>query len=100
VDDIVFGTANGPTRLGPFVGDVGRLESGIANRLLHCHVIPRRAFREETHGAPVDYFGGIERRCTADLRAKAHFGIFFDTLDARPRLIQACKHFLGVVSDG
>ena len=83
VDDIAFGTANGPTRFGPLVRvmsaastmvradgppepmmmpvrsletSVG-LEARILDRLLHRDVIPRRALAEEAHRAAVDHLG-------------------------------------------
>jgi hypothetical protein len=84
VDDIAFGTANGPTRLGPFsravsaastmvrvdgppepmmmpvrsLDDVAFLEAGVADRLIHGDVVPGRAAAVEAHGAAVDHSAG------------------------------------------
>ena len=81
VDDIAFGTANGPTRFGPLVRAVSAastmarvdgppepmmmpvrsfemspsFEPGVADRLLHGDVVPGRAAAEEAHGAAVDH---------------------------------------------
>ena len=126
VDDIAFGTANGPTRFGPLVRVMSaastmvradgppepmmmpvrtletsdRLEAGILDRLLHRDVIPRRALAEEAHRAAVDHVGRIERRRALHLRAEAELGIFLRARNAGLRLMEARKHFLGVVSDG
>ena len=76
------------------------LEAGILDRLLHRDVIPRRAFAEEAHRAAVDHLGRIERRRALHLGAETELGIFFRARDPGLRLVEARKHFLGVVSDG
>jgi hypothetical protein len=63
-------------------------------------VIPRRTFAEETHRTSVDHVGRVDRRRTLYLRTKTELGVFRRARDPGLRLMEACKHFLGVVSDG
>jgi hypothetical protein len=85
---------------GADVRDLGGLEPGIPDRLLHGNVIPGRAFTEEAHGAPIDDFGGVDLRRALDLAAESEFGILFRAADAGFRVVKARQHFLCVVSDG
>ena len=81
------------------IRDAG-LETGVLDRLLHRDVIPGGAFAEEAHRTPIDHAGRIERRRALHLGAEAELGILFRARDSRLRLMEARKHFLGVVSDG
>ena len=125
VDDIAFGTANGPTRFGPLLRVVSaastmvRVEgppepmmmpvrslemslsssAGVADRLLHGDVVPGGAAAEEAHGAAVDRLGRIERRRAVHLAAEAELGVFVGLHDAGLGLAQARQHFLRVVAD-
>ena len=125
VEDIAFGTANGPTRFGPLaaggvgglddgagrgaarahddagalVGDFAFLEAGVADRLLHGDMVPGGAAAEEAHGAAVDRFARIERRRAVHLAAEAELGVLVGAHDAGLGLAQARQHFLGVVAD-
>ena len=85
---------------GALVGDFVRLEPGIADRLLHGDMVPGGAAAEETHGAAVDRFFGIERGRAVHLAAEAELGVFVGAHDAGLRLAQARQHLLGVVADG
>jgi hypothetical protein len=103
VDDIAFGTANGPTRFGPLVravsaaarshDDAGALvrnvlvlEPGVADRLVHRDVIPARADRVEAHRAAIDDRGRIERRRAMHLAAEAELGVLVGARNAGLRL--------------
>jgi hypothetical protein len=63
-------------------------------------VIPGGAFAQETHRAPIDDAGRVERGRTLHLGAEAELGIFIRARDSGLRLVKARQHFLGVVSDG
>jgi hypothetical protein len=63
-------------------------------------MIPRRTLAEESHRAPVDDVSRIQGRRALHLGPETEFGIFFRTRDSGFRLMEARKHFLGVVSDG
>ena len=70
-------------------------------KLTHASVeyVDVGAIGQEAHRAAIDHVGGVDRRRTLHLRAKAHFGIFTRAGDAGFRLMKTCQHFLGVVSD-
>ena len=72
----------------------------VLDRLLHRDVIPRRTLAEEAHGAAIDHIGRIDRRRALHLRAETKLRVFFRARDSGLRLMEARKHFLGVVSDG
>jgi len=76
------------------------LEAGVADRLFHRNVIPRRTFGQEPHRAAIDHLGGVECGRTVHLRTEAELGGLLRTRNARLRLVEARKHFLGVVTDG
>jgi hypothetical protein len=85
---MAFGTAKGPTRLelplsglvvgvdqrpgrgaarahddaGALAGDVGGLEPGIEDRLVHGDMVPGRAAAVEAHGAAIEQRRRIEGR--------------------------------------
>jgi hypothetical protein len=77
---------------------VRMLETSEASR--PASWIPRSPFAEEAHRAPVDDVGRIQRRRALDLGAESELGIFVGAGDSGLRLVEARKHFLGVVSDG
>jgi hypothetical protein len=62
-------------------------------------VIPGGAAAEKTHGATVDRFASVQRRCAVDLRAETKFGVFLGAHYARLCLAQRGQHFLGIVAD-
>ena len=76
------------------------LEPGVADRLIHRHVVPGRAAAVEAHRAPVDDAFRIERRRAGDLAAKAVIDEVLRCRDARFRLAQRGQHLLSVVADG
>ena len=63
-------------------------------------MIPGRAVGQESHRATVDDLGGIKRWRALHLRTETELGIFLGARNAGLRLMEARKHFLGVVSDG
>src|SRR5882724_6701151 len=85
---------------GARVGNFRRLKTGILDRLLHRNVIPRRPLAEEAHRSPIDDAARIERGRALHLGAEPELGIFVRARNAGLRLMEARKHFLGVVSDG
>ena len=84
---------------GAVVGDLVRLETGIADRLFHGDMVPRRAAAMETHGPPVDGALRIELRLPVHLAAEAELLVALRRNDAGARLAQARQHFLRVVAD-
>ena len=63
-------------------------------------MIPGSTFAEKPHRAAIDDAGRIERRRALYLGAETELGIFVRARNAGFRLMEARKHFLGVVSDG
>jgi hypothetical protein len=82
------------------VGDVVRLEPGVAHRLFHSDVVPRCAATKKAQGAAIDGLLGIERRRAVNLAAESELGVFLRSDDARLCLTQAGENLLGVVADG
>ncbi len=62
-------------------------------------MIPGRTFAEEAHRTPIDHTGRIERGGALHLGAETELGVFLGARDSRLGLMEARKHFLGVVSD-
>ena len=85
---------------GANVGNFRRLQTGILDRLLHGDVIPGRALAEETHRTAIDDIRRVQRWRTLYLGAETELGIFVRARNPGLRLVEARKHFLGVVSDG
>src|SRR5581483_2175238 len=92
-------TAGAHDDAGADVGDFLWAQAGVLDRLFHRDVIPRSTLPEEAHRTAVDHRRRIERRRTRYLRPETQLGIFLGPRNARLRLVEACKHFLGVVSD-
>ena len=122
---IALGTAKGPMRLGPLargrvgrlddgagggaagaddqagalVGDLGRGEAGVGDRLLHGDVGIGRAGGEEPRGPPVDQRFPVDGRRGVDLAAEAQLGIVRRRDDAGARLPQRGGDLLGAIAD-
>ncbi|MOA27257.1 hypothetical protein D3C78_1481210 [compost metagenome] len=54
--------------------DIALFETGIGDRLLHGHMVPRAALRQEAHGAAVYQIGRVERGLAPDLAFETVFG--------------------------
>src|SRR5690606_12465641 len=84
---------------GPLVGNLVRLEAGIANGLIHGDMIPGGAAAMKAHGATVDHGFHVDVGSAVNLAAKPDLGIFLCPDDAGPALAKRGQDFLAVVAD-
>ena len=70
------------------------------NRLLHRHMVPGAALRQEAHGTAVDQIGRVQVGLAPDLALEAVFGEIGRKGDARLGIAQRRRDFGGIGTDG
>ena len=84
---------------GALVADVGLVQAGVGDRLLHGHVGVGRRVAHEAPGLAVDMLFQVDIRRPCDLAAHAHFLIGFLEADAREAVPQRLGNLVRLVAE-